>query len=466
VTIENNEPAPAQDTASVLFGMDGVEVTDAEREAGGRLTVWARITLPPACPGCRAVSGKVHQYVTARPRDVRACGQDVDLFLVKRRMACTAEDCATVTFTESVPQVPHGCSITRRLREHAGAEVTDRGITPAEAARDAGISWPSAHGAFTERAEEILRDDPAPVAHLGIDEHRRGRPRWRQDTDTGEYVQLADRWHVCFYDLDGNQGLLGQVEGRTADDTAYWLAGATPAWRDAIEVVAIDMCAIFASAVRRMLPRAKIAVDLFHVVQLAVKAAGDVRRRAIRELYGRRGKAGDPEYGIKGLLNRNLENLSPEQFEKVIEVLDATAQGQQAAVTWIAKEKLRDALNLRARVTGSTPCERQVRDRLFTFYDWCARNEDIPELQTLANTIARWENEIVTAVVTGVTNATGESLNRLAKLEARHAYGFRNPENQRRRVRVACTRGTRRPSTRTARTTRRVNKQKHHHGQL
>ena len=77
--------------------------------------------------------------------------------------------------------------------------------------------------------------------------------------------------------------------------------------------------------------------DLFHVVQLAVKTSGDVRRRAIRELYGRRGKAGDLEYGIKSLLNRNLENLSPEQFEKVIEAPDATAPGQQLAIAWIAK---------------------------------------------------------------------------------------------------------------------------------
>jgi transposase len=98
-----------------------------------------------------------------------------------------------------------------------------------------------------------------------------------------------------------------------------------------------------------------------------------------------------------------------------------------------------------SRLAG-TPCERQVRGRLFTFYDWCAQHEDAPELQTLANTIARWENEIVTAVVTGVTNATAESLNPLAKLEARRAYGFRNPANQRRRVRIACTRGTRRQS--------------------
>ena len=50
------------------------------------------------------------------------------------------------------------------------------------------------------------------------------------------------------------------------------------------------------------------------------------------------------------------------------------------------------------------------------------------------------------AVITGITNATSESLNRLAKLEARQAYGFRNPLDQRRRVRIACTRGYRRRS--------------------
>jgi hypothetical protein len=80
-------------------------------------------------------------------------------------------------------------------------------------------------------------------------------------------------------------------------------------------------------------------------------------------------------------------------------------------------------LNLRARVTRSAPCERGVRDRLSRFYDWCAANDDIPELLTLASTISAWENELVRAVLTGVTNARLESLNRIAKLEARWRCG-------------------------------------------
>jgi transposase len=183
------------------------------------------------------------------------------------------------------------------------------------------------------------------------------------------------------------------------------------------------MCSIYAAAVRRMLPRATLTADLFHVVQLAVKAVGDVRRRVARARYGRRGRSGDPEYGIKGLLVRNLEHLSPAQVAKIIDVLDRDRYGQEIAAAWIAKEKLRDVLNLRPRVTGSVPCECQVRDRLFAFYDWCARHDDIPELATLAATISRWEDEITAAVITGVTNATSESLNRLAKLEARRPTG-------------------------------------------
>jgi transposase len=436
------------DTASALFGVAGLRVTDVEAGADGVVEVWAVTDCEgaAACPGCGELSSRVHDIVVTHPADARRAGGKVALSWVKRRLKCGNAGCPRKAFTERAPAVAPGGRVTGRLLESVAGEVADRGITESEAARHAGVSWHCAHGAFTARAGELLDAPPAPVAHLGIDEHRRGRLRWRLDEETGQYEQLADRWHVVFCDLDGGQGMLGQVEGRTADDAAYWLLQAPQDWRDKAGVVAIDMCAIFLSAVRRALPRAKVAVDLFHVVQLAVKAVDDVRRRATREKYGRRGKEGDPEYGVKGLLKRNAESLSGQHFARVIETLDADGHGQQVLLAWIAKEKLRAALNLRIRIRRSQPCERQVRDRLSTFCDWCAQHDAVPELATLAATISKWEEQLVTAVLTGVTNAATESLNRLAKLEARLAYGFRNPANQRRRVRIAATRGTRRRS--------------------
>jgi transposase len=456
----------AEDIASALFGVDGLRVVEAESEADGTLTVWAVTGHPGAavCPGCGTRAGRVHEHVLARPRDQHRGLDEVSLCWLKRRWKCGNDGCGRKTFTESLPEVPAGGRLTGRLRALLGAEVAERGCTITEAGRWQHVSWPTANAAFAGRADPVLAAPVAAVAHLGIDEYRRGRPRWRADEDSGEYVLLADRWHTCFVDLSGDQGLLGQVEGRTVDDAAYWMWQAGPRWRDGVEIAVIDMCSIYASAVRRMLPGARLAVDLFHVVQLAVKMTGDVRRRAVREKYGRRGRSGDAEYGVKGLLVRNLEHLRPEQFAKVMDILGADRHGQQILAAWIGKEKLRDVLNLRAAVTRSIPCERDVRGRLASFYDWCAQNDDIPELVTTARTASRWEDEITCAVLTGVTNARSESLNRIAKLEARQAYSFRNPANQRRRVRMACTRGNRRAQDAALRRSRLVTDRKHDPG--
>ena len=161
------------------------------------MEVWAVTDHPAAgvCPECATPARRVHEYVLAWPRDVRRGPDRVDLCWVKRHWKCDERTCARKMFTEWLPQVPPRCRLTRRLREQAAAEVAERGITPAEAARHAGVSWPVAHEAFAATADPVLEQRPAPVAHLGIDEHRRGRPRWRTDEQTGEYELLADRWH-------------------------------------------------------------------------------------------------------------------------------------------------------------------------------------------------------------------------------------------------------------------------------
>jgi len=436
-----------QDTASALLGVEGLRVVEVEVEDDGGLSVWVVTCDPDAavCPDCGERAERVHERVVRRPADVPRGAEAVVLVWVKHRWKCQNEECRRVTFSELLPQVPARARLTERLRDAAAHLVGELGVPVAAAAGESGLSWPTVHEAFCGQADTVLDRPLARVRVLGIDETRRGRPRYAIDPDTGAYVLLADRWHTGFVDICGEQGLLGQVEGRTADDAAYWLAQAGPAWRQGVDAVVIDMCTIYAAAVRRMLPHAALAVDAFHLVQLANKMLGDVRRRAIREKYGRRGRSGDPEYGIKNLLVRNLEHLRPEQFDKILTTLEADAHGQQIAIAWIAKEKLRDIIRLRATFTGHPPTPAEVRTALYDFFSWCADHDHIPEILALAKTIDRWRNEIINAVLLGISNAKSEGLNRTIKLEGRKAYGYRNPVNQRRRLRYATTRATRRP---------------------
>ena len=77
----------AEDTASALFGVEGLRVADAEREADGTLTVWVVTDHPgaAACPDCGTVSGRVHEYVLTRPRDLRRGLDELSVTWCKRR---------------------------------------------------------------------------------------------------------------------------------------------------------------------------------------------------------------------------------------------------------------------------------------------------------------------------------------------------------------------------------------------
>jgi transposase len=107
----------------------------------------------------------------------------------------------------------------------------------------------------TDHAEQVFPAEPDPVPVLGIDEIRRGRPRWVLDETTGAWQTAVDRWHVGFVDLCAGQGLLGQVEGRNAQVVIDWLAARDRASRDAVRYVAIEMCTIFGRHGRSSHPR-------------------------------------------------------------------------------------------------------------------------------------------------------------------------------------------------------------------
>lgn len=453
--------------ATLLLDLEGLAVQAVELTETGTRLVRLRTTdeTAAACPSCGVISTRVKEYVSTRPRDLPQGRTRLELVWRKRRWYCRQPRCSRKSFTESVPAVPARTRITARLREHVGDLVVD-GLcaTVAAAGRSGGVSWPTAMDAVRARAGTVLHDEPAPVRVLGIDEVRRGRPRWRPaepeepapaaavDADPAATPQpvspqqepsrsrvTADRWHVGFADIGGGQGMLAQVEGRTGDDVAYWLAMQRPAWRDAVRYVAIDMCTVFVSAIRRYLPGATIVVDHFHVVKLATDAVTDVRRRITMTTRGRRGRNSDPEWRIRNLLRRNREDLSDRAFAKLWNTLvDLGGPGMKILKAWIAKDLLRRVLALAA--TGAD--RSVVSHRLYRFYTWCA-DAGVPELERLATTISTWWTYIHAFIRTGITNAASEGYNRVVKLDARNAYGYRNPANQRLRTRCATTRRAR-----------------------
>ena len=438
------------DDASCLLGLAGLAVERVVLTAAGVKIVQLVTDDPDAarCPACRVVSTSGKDWVLTRPHDLPCGGEFAVVQWRKRRWRCRTPDCARQTFTEQVGQVPAGMRTTTRLRTALAVAVED-GRDQSEVATAHGVSWPTVQRAVVLRgAVELL--EPEPTTVLGMDETRFGRPRWLPNgvhDGPGEDGRIrwrrTDPWETGFVDITGDQSLLGQVDGRTSAAVQAWLAERTPAFRAGVQVVVIDPHAGYAAAVRAALPHAAIAVDHFHLIMLANKAVTAVRQRVTRDLLGRRGRTIDPAWANRRLLLRGRERLSQAALARMWNgCVDHDPSGQIVSA-WIAKEELR-ALCATATQDGH---REDIGRRLWAFYRWCA-DADIPELTTLAETIETWWPAIEVFLTTGLTNARTEGTNRLIKQVKRAACGFRNRENYRRRVRLHCTRRTRRLSAR------------------
>jgi len=422
--------------ATRLLGLAGLAVEGVALTPLGIRLVQLITADPEAarCPECGQVSTSAKEWTLTRPRDLPVGGEPVLLQWRKRRWRCRTAECPRRSFTEQVPEVPARARTTTRLRTRLATAVED-GRCQAEVAATFGVSWPTVQRAVVAYARREL-GEPEPTAVLGLDETRFGRPRWV--CGAGGWVR-TEPWETGFVDLAGGQGLLGQVDGRTTAAVRGWLGQRSAEFRDAVQVVVIDPHAGYARAVRELLPHARLAVDHFHLVLLANKAVTAVRQRVTRDLLHRRGRAMDPPWANRRLLLRARERLSDRALARMWNgCIDHDPTGQ-ILTAWIAKEELRALCALATR--GGDPAE--VRRQLWTFYRWCA-DAQIPELTTLAETIETWWPAVLVFLQTGLTNARTEGTNRLIKHIKRSACGFRSRSNYRRRVRLHCTRRSRR----------------------
>ncbi len=396
------------------------------------------------CPNCRTRSSRSKAWVTTRPRDIKIGPDRPRIIWRKRKWLCSNIVCQRKSFTEATPGVPARARMTTRAKSEMASAVLDDDRSVAAVAAAYGCTWNTCHDAVAATADPVLDTEPEPVTVLGIDETRRGKAKYETCPDTGKRVWV-DRFDTGLVDITGAGGLLVQVNGRSAAPVIDWLGERDRAWRESITHVAIDMSVAYAKAARDALPHAQLIVDRFHLVKRGNQTVEAVRRRTTWDSRGRRGRKADPEWINRRQLLRAAERLTAAQRARLIAALDAADPNGDILAAWIAKELLRDVLA--CTTTGGMRYD--IAAALHRFYAFCAATA-VPEIHDLAQTIETWQAPMILAITTGLSNARSEGYNRIVKHVGRIAFGFRNPDNQRRRVRWACTRQSRRapPGTR------------------
>lgn len=230
---------------------------------------------------------------------------------VVRRLAT---GCGHVWRQDTTRAAEPRAKFSRRGLRRALEGVVCQHLTVARVAEGPGVAWNTANDAVLAAGKRVLIDDVGrfgAVRVIGVDEHVRRHAR-RSDKYVTVIIDLTG-----IRDDTGPARLLDMVEGRSKQVFKTWLAERPAAWRDTVEVVAMDGFTGFKIATAEELPDAVAVMDPFHVVRLAGDALDRCRRRVQQAIHGHRGHKNDPLYSARRTLHTGAGLLTDKQKDRL-----------------------------------------------------------------------------------------------------------------------------------------------------
>ena len=340
------------------------------------------------------------------------------LLVTIRRYRCTG--CGHVWRQDTSRAAEPRAKLSRAGLRWALEGIVCQHLTVARVAEGLGVAWNTANDAVLAEGKRVLIDDPGRfdgVQVIGVDEHV-----WRHTRRGDKFVTvIIDLTPVR--DRTGPARLLDMVEGRSKQAFKTWLADRDQAWRDAVEVVAMDGFTGFKTATTEELPEATAVMDPFHVVHLAADALDRCRRRVQQDLHGHRGRKDDPLYRARRVLHTGADLLTDRQQQRLTALFGADEHIQVEA-TWGIYQRMIGAYREPDRAKG-----RQLMSNLID-----ALGRGVPaaltELITLGRTLKKRAEDVLAYFDRpGTSNGPTEALNgRLEHLRG-SALGFRNLTN-------------------------------------
>jgi transposase len=270
------------------------------------------------------------------------------------------------------------------------------------------LGWETAQAIMSRAvARGLERRQLTALKHLGMDEKSFGRGQ--------SYVTLLT-------DVEEARVLDVVADRTTAASEQLW-ATLTPAQKQGVEAVAVDMWEPFIQTIRKEAPRADIVHDKYHVSSYLGEAVDKVRRQEHKELLA---EGDETLTGSRQLWLYNPENFTAEQRQEFAALKDLHLKVARA---WAAKELFTKFWDYQE--------EGWARRFFKDWFGWVSRSRLKPMI-AVAQMLKRHLENILTYLKHHITNAVTEGLNsKIQNLKAA-ARGFRNFQNYRIRILFFC----------------------------
>jgi transposase len=345
-----------------------------------------------ACPQCGA-SSPGYDTRTRKWRHLDTCQYQTWLQAEVPRVKCPEHGVHQV----SVPWAEHNSRLTA-LFEALAIDWLKIGTIAAVAER-LGLSW-SAVAGVQERAVVrglARRQADFPTA-IGIDETAFQRRH--------QYVTvISSEDRVLFVGDDRKRATLDA-----------WYAKQPPEVLANLLTVAMDMWHPFIASTQAHVPNAgaKIAFDKFHVAQHLGDAVDQVRRAEHKALLAAEGESILTK--SRYLWLQHPDRMSDPSWTRLKALKSANLKTARA---W--------AIKTHAMCLWGYKTRGWARRAWLDWYNWAIRSRLEP-IKKVARMVREHLEGIITAVVTGATNARAEGFNMMIQKIKRDARGFRNKE--------------------------------------
>jgi transposase len=395
----------------------GLEATGQRLEPGRAVLACRVVEADQWCRRC-GCEGSPRDTVIRRLAHEPLGWRPTTLEVTIRRYRCTG--CNHVWRQDTTQAAEPRAKLSRRGLRWALEGIVRRHLTVARVAEGLGVAWNTANDAVLAEGRRVLIDDPHRldgVTAIGVDEHV-----WR-------HTRRGDKYVTVIIDLTGIRDgtgparLLDMVEGRSKQAFKQWLAERPQAWRERVEVVAMDGFTGFKTAATEELPDAVAVMDPFHVVRLAGDALDQCRRRVQQAIHGHRGRKEDPLYRARRTLHTGAGLLTDKQKDRLVSLF-AVDEHVEVKATWGIYQRMIAAYREPDRVKG-----RELMARLIN-----SVSHGVPtmlsELITLGRTLKKRADDVLAYFERpGTSNGPTEAINgRLEHLRG-SALGFRNLTN-------------------------------------
>jgi transposase len=193
--------------------------------------------------------------------------------------------------------------------------------------------------------------------------------------------------------------------------------------RDNVQVAVIDLSETYRSIIKKYLKNAQIVADRFHVIKL-------INLHFIKT-WGLIDEKGRKHRGLIKLMRQHEWNLRPDKHFNLMRYLD---QNPALKVIYQFKQELCKLMLLKRQN------HYQFKKIIPQYFEkiYFLRDCGFEPLVTLGNTLYSWREEIMRMLRFTKSNGITEGFHNKMEMMSRRAYGFRNFENYRMKVRVAC----------------------------